>query len=544
MFKIEIFFKGTMSEVNPILCTDNIVVSGEIELPFVIESDNNQSIIIIGKANSYDSDWVDINTALKRLLRNEAQETDFYGDFICLKLFRNNVNIYTDPFGQFPVYYAINSNGSISLSDGAMCKSLLQAGQSIDIDFLLNYIINGEYLQGRTAITGLNILSPGFKYSFSLGGLLTREYIIDRIFSKAEASSPFNILKKSVVQKVACYEKLTLELSGGVESSSIAAILACHKKEKEVRFLTYYDKCSLSSNELKYAKKVSDHFNIKLDVIELSTRSPFTPFTEDIPFHILPGSYSCLYHQQHYIADLYDKHALFINGHGGDSIYLAPSPPALFMEVLFSAGVKKAIKTLYGISLQHHSSIPYEVKESLTNKYISRNNPNSWYYDSVKHLSKYISPATIFWWQTLGSTISEVLPVLNSAFSGKTVYYPFLSSPVIINALKTGFDKLVHNEFNRYPLRKSVYINTGYRGIWRTDKGDTTHNMLEGISKNFHFVRNFILGGHIADERLIDIKCTEKVLKKLNLGLADGLPAIVRLYSAEACLRSITKGGL
>lgn len=86
MFKIEIFFKGTMSEVNPILCTDNIVVSGEIELPFVIESDNNQSIIIIGKANSYDSDWVDINTALKRLLRNEAQETDFYGDFICLKL--------------------------------------------------------------------------------------------------------------------------------------------------------------------------------------------------------------------------------------------------------------------------------------------------------------------------------------------------------------------------------------------------------------------------------------------------------------------------
>ncbi|EGN1250384.1 hypothetical protein IR497_004811, partial [Salmonella enterica] len=113
-----------MSEVNPILCTDNIVVSGEFELPFVIESDNNQSIIIIGKANSYDSDWVDINTALKRLLRNEAQETDFYGDFICLKLFRNNVNIYTDPFGQFPVYYAINSNGSISLSDGAMCKSL------------------------------------------------------------------------------------------------------------------------------------------------------------------------------------------------------------------------------------------------------------------------------------------------------------------------------------------------------------------------------------------------------------------------------------
>ncbi|HAU3362221.1 TPA: hypothetical protein JDL67_005124 [Salmonella enterica subsp. salamae] len=134
--------------------------------------------------------------------------------------------------------------------------------------------------------------------------------------------------------------------------------------------------------------------------------------------------------------------------------------------------------------------------------------------------------------------------MLNSTFSGKTLYYPFLSSPVIINALKTVFDKQVYNEFNRYPLRKSVYINTEYRELWRTDKGDTTHNMLESISKNFHFVRDFILGGHIADKRLIDIKCTEKVLKELNFGLPDRLPAIVRLYSAEECLRSITKGGL
>ncbi|HAU3362220.1 TPA: hypothetical protein JDL67_005123 [Salmonella enterica subsp. salamae] len=168
-----------------------------------------------------------------------------------------------------------------------------------------------------------------------------------------------NIVVSGEIELPYVIESNNNQSSGGGETSSIVAILACHKKEKEVRFLTYYDKCSLSSNELKYAKKVSDHFNIKLDVIELSTRSPFTPFTEDIPFHILPGSYSCLYHQQHYIADLYDKHTLFINGHGGDSIYLAPSPPALFMEVLFSAGVKKAIKTLYGISLQHNSSIPY-----------------------------------------------------------------------------------------------------------------------------------------------------------------------------------------
>lgn len=124
------------------------------------------------------------------------------------------------------------------------------------------------------------------------------------------------------------------------------------------------------------------------------------------------------------------------------------------------------------------------------------------------------------------------------------MFYPFLSSPVIINALRTGFDKLVHKEFNRYSLRKSVYINSGYKGNWRTDKGDTTHNVLEGLSKNFNSVKDFILDGQIADKKLINLEHTEKALKYLNLGFPDALPTIVRLYSAEACLRSINEGGL
>lgn len=544
MFKIDLAFRKKSLEVNSICHTDNISVSGKIELPYVVESDKNQSVILIGEAKSYEHDWVDISIAANKLLRNEANETDFYGEFLSLRLLKNNVNIYTDAFGQFPVYYAIDSEGGISLSSGPVCKSLIQAGQRIDIDFILNYINHGYYLQGRTAVSGLNILSPGFRYSLLLNGILTKENVINDVFAKAQISSPFCVLRQSLARKVTLHDKIVLELSGGVESSSIAAVLSKHKKEKDIRFLTYYDKYSLSSNELQYAKKVSEHFNVVLDVIELSARPPFTPFTDIIPFHTLPGSYSCIYNQQHYIANRYDKNTLFINGHGGDSIYLAPSPPALFMEVLLNIGLNKAMKTLYGISLQHHSSIIYEVQESLRNRYLSRINPNLWYYDAVKNLSKYKNPATIFWWQTLASTISEVIPVLNSSFSGKNVFYPFLSSPVIINALKTGFDKFVNKEFNRYSLRKSVYINSGYKGIWRTDKGDTTHNMLEGLSKNFHSVRDFILDGQIADKKLINLEHTEKALKNLNLGLPDALPTIVRLYSAEACLRSIKEGGL
>lgn len=162
----------------------------------------------------------------------------------------------------------------------------------------------------------------------------------------------------------------------------------------------------------------------------------------------------------------------------------------------------------------------------------------------MKDLSEYKNPATIYWWQTLASTISEVLPILKSKFSGKNIYYPFLSTPVIINSIRNGFDKIIQNEFNRHSLRKSVYINSGYKGIWRVEKGDTTHNMLDGFIKNSPYIRDFILGGEISSNGLIDIKEVENLMKSVNIGLPDGLPTIVRLYSAESCLRSITKGGL
>lgn len=501
MFKIDISVKGNNSEINTILIANGFVVSGNIQLPFAIECDKHRAIILAGEVNNYFGNLVDIKIAAKLLIINKAKETDFHGGFICVELSKHHINIYTDPFGQFPIYYKVNSGGSISLSSGEMCRKLSSVNPNIDVNFILNYIESGNYLQGKTAIDEVKLLSPGFKYCFSLDGLLTREYVINGILSKVEVASPYDILKNSIKQKLSCCGKIILELSGGVESSSIAAILAFHKKDKDIRFLTYFDKFSLSSNELKFAKRASTYFNVKLDVIELSDRPPFSPFTEEIPFHVLPSSYSCLYNQQHHIADLYDKNTLFINGHGGDSIYLAPSPPALFIEILLNARVKNAIQTLYGIALQHHSSIPFEIKQSLKNDYLSNNSADAWYFHSVKNISKYTRPATIFWWQTLGATISETFPVLNSSFSGKAVYYPFLSSPVIINALKTGLDKLVRNEFNRYPLRKSVYLNSGYNGIWRTDKGDTTHNMLDGFKKNYNFVRDFILGGYIADKK-------------------------------------------
>jgi len=543
MFKIDITFEGK-KQTDVFLRNDNVEISGKIDLPYAAHLEKDHLVLIAGSIKCYNGESVELNMAAKMLLNNEVQETDFYGDFICLAFSRDCVEIYTDPFGQFPVYYVINNNGSIVLASGKDCKGLSRSDNNIDIDFLSSYINSGDFIENRTAIAGMHILSPGFKYCFTSTGGLSREYIINKIISKAENINPYTILKKTLEQKITAHDKIVLELSGGVESSSIAAILACHKNNKDIKFLTYYDKYSLSSNELSHAKKVAKYFNVKLDVIELSDKLPFTPFTEEIPFHPLPGSYACFYNQQRYMADSYDASTLFINGHGGDSIYLAPSPPALFAETLFNSGVSKAFKILYSISLQHHSSLFDEAVKSMTNEYILKNNPQLWYFDSIKNINRYTRPASVFWWQALGSTISEVLPILNHAFSGKTVYYPFLSSPVVINAIRTGFDKLVHNEFNRFPLRKSVYINTGFRGIWRTDKGDTTYNMLAGISKNYHFIRNFLLSGHLAEKKLLDRNLTENILKKLNLGLPEGLPVIVRLYAAETCLRSLDKGGL
>ncbi|EQC2551288.1 hypothetical protein ACY3NT_003150 [Enterobacter sichuanensis] len=168
MFKIDISLKGSNNEINSILNANGIVVSGKIHLPFVIESDNNRSLILIGEVNSYNGNLIDIKTAAKQLFINQAKQTDFYGAFICLDLSPGYVSIYTDPFGQFPAYYTTNTKGSISISAGGMFKRLSLTDPNIDVDFIFDYIRNGCYLKGKTVITGVNFFLQDINIAFHL----------------------------------------------------------------------------------------------------------------------------------------------------------------------------------------------------------------------------------------------------------------------------------------------------------------------------------------------------------------------------------------
>ena len=541
MINIIVSFKNGGDSGQDIFINAKNKVSGKVDVPYVIKSLENKTVIIFGSVIGLNNESSELHRIAEGILTNKIDETDFYGDFISLILNEKKVSIYTDPFGQYPVYYFIDDD-KLFLLRGVSQSSFFHF--DIDFEFISEYIHTGRYLKDRTSLKKIKILSPGFKYHFACDGVFSDEYIMNEVISKACEYSPYKVLKKTIEQKIQSVDKIVLELSGGVESTSIAAVLSNYKNSKDIRCMSYYDKRSMSSNELFHSRKVARYFNIKLDEIELGHCLPFTPFTKGIPFHILPGSCTCLFNQQRYISDLYDSDSLFINGHGGDSIYLAPSPPGMFMEVLFDKNLRHAAKILYGISLQHHSSFLHEITEAIKSNYISETVPSMHFFDSIKNLNRYLNPASIFWWQTLSSTISEVIPMLDHLYSDKKVYYPFLSAPIVINAIKSGFDKLIYNEYNRYSLRKSVYINSGYSGIWRTDKGDTTHNMLEGISMNYKYIKDFILGGNIAEKKLIDSKITEKALKNLHLGFPETLPYIIRTYSAEACLKSIIEGNV
>lgn len=541
MINIIVSFKNSEHSEQSIFTNEKNNVSGKVNIPYAVKSLKDKTVIVLGSVSSFNNRPTELNTTAEEILTNKTDETNFYGDFISLVMNEKTVSIYTDPFGQYPVYYFID-DGDLFLLKGVNQKSFFNL--DIDFEFTAEYIHTGRYLKDKTSLKKIKTLSPGFKYYFTCDGIFSAQYIMDDVISKACEYSPYKVLNETIEQKIQSVDKIVLELSGGVESTSIAAVLSNYKNSKDIRCISYYDKRSMSSNELSHSRKVASYFNIKLDEVELGHCLPFTPFTGDIPFHILPGSCTCLFNQQRYISDLYDSDSLFINGHGGDSIYLAPSPPGIFMEVLFENGLRHAAKTLYGISLQHRSSFLHEIKGAIKNNYISETLPSMHFFDSIKKLKLHLNPASIYWWQTLSSTISEVIPMLDHLYSGKKIYYPFLSAPMVINAIKSGFGKIIYNEYNRYSLRKSVYINSGYKGIWRTDKGDTTHNMLEGISTNYEYIKDFILGGHIAEKKLIDSKVVEKALRNLHLGFPEKLPYIVRIYSAEACLKSIIEGNV
>ena len=189
----------------------------------------------------------------------------------------NQVHLFRDQSGVKPLYYFTAPNGEIIIvSEPKALKSLhpLQMNREKINEILLFRSIVGN----ATPIKNLHSVLPGENITIKKNGLITKNYFAsdnssldiqttkkyDDILTEAE-----NLIISSIKYRLISDVEIGLQLSGGVDSSLIAAIIQTHFKKQELHSFSI----SFPENkfdESYYQKIVAEKYGITHHNIEFN----------------------------------------------------------------------------------------------------------------------------------------------------------------------------------------------------------------------------------------------------------------------------------
>ena len=263
-----------------------------------------------------------------------------------------------DRLGVKPLYYVHTDDGSLYF--GSEIKTLLEAGAvkpeinyAVLPDYLANHAPSGE----ETLYAGVKRLLPGHVLTWRDGEVTIRRYW-DVDFSKdgevrddkTYISQWSELFRESVRLRLMADVPLGMFLSGGIDSSAIAAVMSGMVKEPIKTFSVAF--AEREANELEYARLVAeayktDHREISVSPEQFFEALPRLVWHEDEP--LAHPSSVALY----FVSKLAAEHVkVVLTGEGSDELL---------------AGYGRYRRTMWNISLgrQYNKFMPSVARDSI-----------------------------------------------------------------------------------------------------------------------------------------------------------------------------------
>jgi asparagine synthase (glutamine-hydrolysing) len=265
-----------------------------------------------------------------------------------------------DRLGVKPLYYVHTDDGSLYFA--SEIKGLLEArGVKREINFaaLPDYLANHGTSGDETLFAGVKRLLPGHTLTWRDGELTIREFW-DISFAEEGAESGrrdddliaewSHLFRTSVRLRLMADVPLGMFLSGGIDSSAIAAVMSGMVNEPIKTFSVAF--AEREANELSYARLVAekfktDHHEVVVSPSQFFAALPNMVWHEDEP--LAHPSSVALY----YVSRLASKHVkVVLTGEGSDELL---------------GGYERYYKTLYNLALgpNYHRLVPGSVRDAI-----------------------------------------------------------------------------------------------------------------------------------------------------------------------------------
>ncbi|HEU4507669.1 MAG TPA: asparagine synthase (glutamine-hydrolyzing) [Pyrinomonadaceae bacterium] len=272
-----------------------------------------------------------------------------------------------DRLGVKPLYYVHTDDGSLYF--GSEIKTVLEAGAvkpelnyAVLSDYLANHAPSGE----ETLYVGVKRLLPGHVLTWRDGEVVIRRYW-DVDFSKdgevrddkTYISQWSELFRESVRLRLMADVPLGMFLSGGIDSSAIAAVMSGMVKEPIKTFSVAF--AEREANELEYARLVADayktdHREISVSPEQFFEALPRLVWHEDEP--LAHPSSVALY----FVSKLASEHVkVVLTGEGSDELL---------------AGYGRYRRTMWNISLgRQYNKLTPSIARDTIRKQIERMPP-------------------------------------------------------------------------------------------------------------------------------------------------------------------------
>ena len=471
-----------------------------------------------------------------------------------------------DPTGGLPCYITKSFGVEITLSNIEDCVTLGLPSFSIDWGHLVAFFQHSRLVSRTTGFEGVTQLHAGERMCVEDNGATTktsrsfywhpvRVYKARKIEDLDEARVKLRAeVQRCVSAWASSYDSIVLQLSGGLDSSIVAASIAGRGARPSVVCLNYFTEMS-EGDERSYARAVAQAAGFEL--IETALRVSERRLGESSgPIRVatpaLLGFH--LSAEQLKYRLVAERHAgAVFTGQGGDHLFHQVLTPLTAAEYAHLHGVTlhlfrimrdttrltghsiwSVCRSVLRYGLLRHSFDPYkrfEPPSLLTDDASAMLNPaanvHPWVLDAIGLPS---------------SKIRQIFDIIDCQRFFRAVYpnaeevHPLISQPIIECCLQVPTYVLTHRGRSRGLVREAFEGIVPTKVINRQSKGFTTGYAGQTVMKNAAYLRELLLDGVLVTEGLLDRHRLEKALSERELVLGKGMRPIMSALMAETWL--------
>jgi len=410
-----------------------------------------------------------------------------------------------DRLGEKPLFYYFDSSGSLYFASNpaAIVNALPEVDWTLDNEALWEYFAMGGIFTEKTLFSNIKRLDSasmlsGNNTEFAISRYWEPQYRPDLNDSAIETS-----IKDSIMSRTIADVPVVLFLSGGVDSSAVAAVI------KDINAV------HLISPEVEYAQQVADQFNMDFQIVTPESFDISEVLEEYATFSGEPTMAGFIpYITSKYVSSDYK---VAISANGADELFFGYTriPTPNLPRGFFENKLRRERININGLSFSSSEHIlhifrhPSNFSIPLLESTKTINDLHS-LIETVPKLSNDFPSTSRFRWLELMTYVKGDLNNtldFSSMANSLEVRAPFLDYQLIENALSIDETRHISQLHGRKHYLKKILSENGVnQRVWNRDK--IGFSLIDSYLESIEGLKDEAIS-NLANEGILNIHCTQ-----------------------------------